>query len=215
MVMIDTATPRMTAGAAVPAWLDGKNLRPIDRDASEHLEPYLELRGPLSLSLLEQAKNRLVEVRLVGDPQLDRVGSQTRCSSMPFNSRDYLAFWPDLVAAIQASISLRAPSWRRKRNLCSSGFGGRKGPKLYRMLWGYSPDQLADGGAAELVEALANPAMDIRVLAYENLYRIVEKTNSYRPEIDPNRQRREILNWQRDLETSQIIYKNNPLELDD
>ncbi len=81
------------------------------------------------------------------------------------------------------------------------------------MLWGYSPEQLAAGEAEALVKMLSNDSMDIRVLAFENLTRIAGKTNSYHPEVDPARQKRAILNWERDAKQDGITYKTPPLEL--
>ena len=53
--------------------------------------------------------------------------------------------------------------------------------------------------------------MDIRVLAYENLRRITGgKTELYRPEREPDRQKRPILEWQRNLDEGTIVYKTLP-----
>src|SRR4029077_3589185 len=59
---------------------------------------------------------------------------------------------------------------------------GKDGGELYRMLWGYSKENLADGAAAKLVEYLDHDNMDFRVLAFHNLHQVVGATFNYRPE---------------------------------
>ncbi len=211
MSMIDTGAARVTADAPTPEWLDAKNLRPIDRDASEQLEPRLELNRALSTSLLEQATNRLVEVRSLAIRSLCMLGAYDVFVDA-FNSKDYRTFWPDLLFSLQLAVNQDPETAARVRTTFER-LRGTEGSRLYRFLWCFSPPQLISGGAEELVEALASNSMDIRVFAYEDLYHIVEKTNSYQPELDPGRQRRAILNWQRDLKQSKIVYKTPPFEV--
>ena len=89
---------------------------------------------------------------------------------------------------------------------------GEEGQQLYRMLWGFSPEQLADGGAHLLVDALSNPATDMRVLAYINLNEITGKTNLFQPDREPRTQRRAIASWERDLQQREIVYRTPPVE---
>ena len=89
---------------------------------------------------------------------------------------------------------------------------GEEGRQLYRMLWGYSPEQLVEGGAEALVRSLSSPSLDCRVLAFLNLLQITEKTNDYQPDVDPKRQRRSISSWERDLRHGDIRHKSPPLE---
>ncbi len=60
---------------------------------------------------------------------------------------------------------------------------GADGPELYRLLWGYSAEDVAGGVMNKLVEYLNNDEwLEFRVLAFNNLYEITGKTLSYRPE---------------------------------
>lgn len=210
--MIGTQAPQLSDSVPPPDWLDAKSLRPIDRDASETLEPLLVLNRSLTTSLLEQASNRLVEVRSLAVRSLCALGVYDSFLIDALNAKTYRTFWPDLLLALRISVAQDLESATRIRTTFER-LRGDEGAKLFRFLRGYSPEQLADGGAAALVEALASPSMDVRVLAYDNLYRIVEKTNAYQPELDPSRQRRAILNWQRDLTEGEIRYKTPPFEV--
>ena len=87
---------------------------------------------------------------------------------------------------------------------------GDDGRILFRLLRGYNPAQLNEGGARELVELLENPSMDIRVLAYENLKRITQKTHLFRPDREPRQQKPAVLNWRKSLENGTIVYKDPP-----
>jgi hypothetical protein len=92
---------------------------------------------------------------------------------------------------------------------------GDDGQILYRLLRGYSPAQLNEGGARELVEALESPSMDIRVLAYENLRRITQKTHLFRPDREPRQQKSAVLNWRKSLQNGTVQYKDPPPALPD
>lgn len=202
LARLDTETVRITTTASSPDWLNAQSLRPIDRDASRQLEPLLKLDRPLTTSLLEQAANRLVEVRALAIRALAGLGTYD-----PFvnalNDRTYRSFWPDLMEALEASLSHDEAAATQIRMMLER-LRGEDGSKLYRILWGFSAQQLEEGAAAMLVELLSSPAMDLRVYAYHQLQRIAGKTNGYQPELDPSRQRTAIRNWQRDLEAGAI-----------
>jgi hypothetical protein len=214
IAMIGTEPSSEPTDTPLPDWLDTKNMRPIDRDASEHLEPLLELNRSLTMSLLEQSKNRLVEVRSLAIRCLCALDVYDSFIINAFNDKSLRTFWPDMMFALQLAVAHDPESATDLRSTLER-LRGDEGSQLFRFLWRYSPAQLADGGAQQLVEALASPAMDMRVFAYENLYSIAQKTNAYQPELDPDRQRRAILNWQRDLQEGEITYKTPPFEVGD
>jgi hypothetical protein len=214
IAMIGVEPPSPPTDSPLPEWLDTRSMRPIDRDASEQLEPLLELDRSLTISLLEQSKNRLVEVRSLAIRCLCSLGVYDSFIISAFNDKSLRTFWPDLMFALQLAVAQDPESATNIRSTFER-LRGTEGSQLFRFLWRYSPDQLADGGAETLVESLASPSMDIRVFAYENLFSIAQKTNAYQPELDPDRQRRAILNWQRDLEEGEIAYKTPPFEVEE
>ena len=194
-----------------PAWLEADSIRLIDRDASMRLEPFLKLDQPLNKSLREQATSRLVEVRSLAMRGLCALGIHDSFLVDAFNSKDYHTFWPDLFSAVQLSLA-RDPETATQIRALFERLRGAEGRQLYRCLWGFSPEQLAEGQATALVDSLGSPSMDIRVFAFENLYRVVGKTNSYQPGLAPKRQERAIMNWQRDLKNNEITYKTPVLD---
>ncbi len=209
--MLDTRGLQVSTASPPPDWLDVKNLRPIDRDASKQLQLLLPLDRPLATSLSEQVSNRLVEVRALAIRSLSLLGIFDPYVNA-FNTKELRTFWPDLFDALQQSVVLGGATAANVRSTFER-LRGEMGSQLYRQLWGYSAEQLMAGEGEALVGLLSNSSMDTRVLAFENLSRIAGKTNSYHPDIDPQRQKRAILNWERDAKQDGITYKNPPIEL--
>ena len=98
--------------------------------------------------------------------------------------------------------------------------GARRGADsqaLVRMLLGYRPDELLDppgekggGEAARLVGYLDHESLDFRVLAYENIRRILGTEPLYRPQSAPEVRRRQAVPLQRLLDKGQFRYKSPP-----
>ncbi|HET6884281.1 MAG TPA: hypothetical protein VFI31_29280, partial [Pirellulales bacterium] len=86
--------------------------------------------------------------------------------------------------------------------------GKERGGQLYRMLWGYTAEQLRDGAAAQLVEWLDAPELDFRVLSFWNLHHITGLGLYYQP-ADPEKQRRSaIQRWKQKLESGLLVPKS-------
>jgi hypothetical protein len=194
-----------------PDWLDPRSLSLIDRDASKHLEPVLDLERPISVPLLERVSDRLVEVRTLAirclanleqyDPFVDAL-----------NQPELRSYWQELFVALQRSLA-RGPDSARAVRETFERLRGDQGLEMYRLLWGYSPQQLEDGGGEQLVAYLESPALDIRILAFENLRQITEKTHLYRPEREPKQQKRALVSWARSLRDGEIVHRNPPPSL--
>jgi hypothetical protein len=194
-----------------PDWLSAQTMSLIERDASKQLEPTLDLDRPVSVPLAEHVGDRLVEVRTLAirclaffddyDPFVDAL-----------NDAELRSYWKDLFLALQASLS-RGPSSAEAVRETFQRLRGDEGLELYRLLWGYSPAQLSAEGGEQLIEYLEHPSMDIRVLAFENLRQITQKTHLYRPERDPKQQRRALVSWARALREGEIVYQDPPPEI--
>lgn len=65
--------------------------------------------------------------------------------------------------------------------------------QLFRMLTGYTDEQLASGSDLQLLENLDSSNMSVRVLAFENLRRITGVTFNYRPEQDSQARREQYM----------------------
>ncbi|MEO1614524.1 MAG: hypothetical protein AAFV88_01660 [Planctomycetota bacterium] len=81
------------------------------------------------------------------------------------------------------------------------------GDTLYRLLTGYSQDQLKTGGDAELVDDLQSVSMPVRVLASEHLRDISGTTLFFRPEEQVISRRDEVVKkWKVRLRKESIRY---------
>ncbi|MBM4089902.1 MAG: hypothetical protein FJ276_10840 [Planctomycetes bacterium] len=203
--MVDMESPVVSEEASPPIWLDSRDVRLIDRDASKELEPLLTLDKPLSVSLNEQAKSRLPEVRSLAIASLALVNEFTHYVDA-FNDKELRSYWTSLVRALQEAMARDQQSAARVRSTLER-LRGEEGSELYRMLCGFSAEQLAKEDAARLVEFLKSPSMDVRVIAFETLYRITEKTNTYRPDKDADQQKPAVMAWSRALNNGEIVYK--------
>jgi hypothetical protein len=213
-VSIETGKVLMLSGSADSAladaesldgWLDGDDLREIDLRASRELEPLLDTERPLRVSLHEQADARQVEVSSLAIQALCQVGmfDQTVASFGDERQHSYwryhltnlldrVAYSPDEAASVEAAfVRLRE----------------QDAAEMYKVLWGYSQEQLDAGGAAKLVGLLESEHMDVRVLASETLRTITGgKTHLYRPEKLPIQQKKPIQEWRDTLENRLIRY---------
>ncbi len=109
--------------------------------------------------------------------------NSTRLSAA-INARELRYFWKDLVESMRAAEA-RSPETAKQVHAAFGRLRGEEGTQLDRLLWGFSPEQLAAGGAQQLVEALSSPSTDVRVLAYLNLNEITGKTNNFQPDREP------------------------------
>jgi hypothetical protein len=76
---------------------------------------------------------------------------------------------------------------------------------LYRMLWGYTDDDLQNGEDANLVKSLDDETLAVRVLAIWNLKDITGLVGQYyRPEETPARRQQPKRRWEDRLKAKEI-----------
>lgn len=154
-----------------------------------------EVVRPLALSLREQAtKNRQVEVAALAISSLCTINEFEPAIEALRDDR-FRSYWRSIYESLLWSLTndneavaalLKALAKSRTEDAAL----------LYRLLWGYTNEQLAAGEDKKLVELLEHRAVDVRVLALENLRRITQRTGTFRPERDPGLQRRALQEWQ-------------------
>jgi hypothetical protein len=195
-----------------PEWIDSKNVRSIDRDAGVTLERLIDQERPLNLTLEEVMKDRRVEMRALAarclaaldefDPALQELADPNQYS-----------FWLGQFEALKQALS-RSKASARKLHETINLQRPAHAKELYRLLWGYSEEQLAMGSAADLVRHLEHEQMDIRVLAHLNLVSITGAREFYRPERSAAQNRTAVQAWRDRLNRGVIIYQRPPSPLD-
>jgi hypothetical protein len=163
---------------------------------------------PVVLLLKDRCQDRKSEVRSLAARCLAYLESYHAVIAELADEKQR-AHWAADFDVLRQSVSRRSESAVRVRVTLES-LCGEDGAKLYRLLWSYSPQQLQEGGAEELVALLDRDSLPLRVLAYENLRRITQKTNSYRPEASRSQRKSSLGLWQSLLQKGGIAYATSP-----
>jgi len=185
-----------------PAWVDDKAVSLTDRDAARMIEPRLEADRPLELSLAELATGPRADLRALAVRGLAYLDNHDLLIPA-FNDNAQRSSWAAEFDAAQHALARSRESAEALKQSLETQRGGNA-EELFRLLWGYSNEDLEAGADAKLVEYLDHDAQEFRVLAIENLRRITGATHLYRPEYNPQRRRMYIQAWRKDLEAGLI-----------
>ncbi|MFO0903316.1 MAG: hypothetical protein U0939_09970 [Pirellulales bacterium] len=193
------------AAAAYPQWTSPPSVGGLDRRASEDLVGFLKLDRPITLSLGELAEFRKTEVRSLAARCLGVLGQYDALWNELISDKQY-SYWDEAVDGLRDAVS-RSPEEATEVLKSIERLKKRNAADLYRMLRGYDASQVAEGGAAQLVDFLEHDDLEMRVLAFENLRRITESTHNYRPEKAAEARRLPTQEWRRQLKEGRIAYK--------
>ncbi|MFO0871261.1 MAG: hypothetical protein U0935_20240 [Pirellulales bacterium] len=196
----------MVAPAPDPYWIVPPKMGELDRQASEQLVGFLRLDRPVTLSLEELSDFRKTEVRSLAARCLGVLGQFDALWGELGNDKQY-SYWDEACDALRDAIARsEEDALEVRRSLDRQR--KRQANDLFRLLRGYDPQQLAQGGAAQLVDFLDHEDLDLRVLAFENLRRITESTHNYRPEKPAEARKIQVQEWRKQLKEGRIVYKS-------
>lgn len=196
----------VTPVETVPEWINppDPNSTDLEAVARDGLLELLKRDQPLEIALREATLFRRTEVAALASEALLSLGH----GDVYFGGEGVLSqssqrlFWPDHVRLLVATVDRSAESAQQLRDAIESMDSANAKP-LFRLLTGYSQNQLVEGGDEELVQMLASASMAVRVLALENLRMITGSTANFRPERENpaitkwlTRQRRGDIRWQ-------------------
>ena len=140
---------------ADPEWLESKSIATIDYQTSPILEQLLEPKKPLNLSLLERMQDRRVNVRALSARcmgYLDQFESLLKELNDPkqsaFWNGEYLALRHAIGRSPESALTLKAALQRQRPDSAAD---------LYRLLRGYSPEQLEKGARGRAGEVPGTP----------------------------------------------------------
>lgn len=191
-----------------PVWLDAASQSSIDRVTSLNMLKMLDPEKPLGVRLQELLSDQAVDVRALSARCLGYL-DQFEPLIKDLSNPQQKSFWDKEIDALQRSLS-RGPETAARLRETAEALRVKQGKDVYRLLWGYSTEQLAEYGGTELVNYLENPEMDIRVIASENLRRITGVTLSYNPAKRPDENKLPLLKWKERLKEGTIAYKTPP-----
>jgi hypothetical protein len=197
---------KVTPVESVPDWIDPPDpaVSTLESGARDGLLELLKGDRPLEIALREATLFRRTEVGALAGQTLLNLGR----GDVYFGGDGILSqskqklFWPDHFVSLLATVDRSSDSAEQLRNSIE-GMDSANAEPLFRLLSGYSQNQLVEGGDEELVQLLDSASMAVRVLAIETLRKITGSTSNFRPEKENatitkwlTRQRKGDIRWQ-------------------
>ncbi len=211
LTLVDDYPALLKDATQQPEWIDGRDARPRDPIAARDLSERLTPDRPVTLVLKEEADSRRFEVRSLAVCSLAYLGDFDPLF-VALNDAKLRVYWPAQYEVLEQVPSFAPEFMASCKKTILQRHGEEEGQQLYRMLWGYSPEQLADGSAAELFDYLDHPSIDFRIVASEELKSITGQPSLYRAnasERDPQRHAA-ISRWRKMLDNGEIVYQRPP-----
>jgi hypothetical protein len=192
------------AGADFPKWVTSEALDASDHRAVTTLEPLLPPERPISLILKELGAERRREVRSLAIRSACHLGSFDACTEA-LNEKDEKTLWPTYIDELRTSVA-RSPEMAAKVRTAFDKQRNVDAAVLFRMLWGYSAEDLKNGADRDLVDALSHDSLDVRVLAFWNLQNVTGLPNFYYYPGDLAKKRSSGVNaWREKLRQGKIM----------
>jgi hypothetical protein len=196
--------PDRPSGGEFPKWVSSEGLGDLDRTATATLEPLLLADRPVALSLGELSTHRRREVRSLAIRGNAYLGNFEACIDA-LNDKDEKTLWPSYIEELRSAVA-RGPETAAKVRSAFEKQRAADAAGLFRMLWGYSADDLKNGADADLIEALNHDSLDFRMLAFWNLQNVTGLPSfGYHPS-DPAKARSStVRGWKEKLRQGKIV----------
>lgn len=194
-----------SAANDIPKWIERPQLTPLEKRASPLVAQRLRREGSLKVRLSEQVDHRLPEVRNLVIRSCAHIGHYDPVIRALADEK-YRSGWTTFTRELRDALD-RDPARGDKIRMAFERVNAEAAPRLYRMLWGYSnPQLLEEGEAKNLVIALDDDLLMVRVVAFWNLEDITGVRYNYRPEYSETRRRQHVGRWRREEKTKSIVH---------
>lgn len=191
------------SAAEMPRWLTSEPLPLLDEQASRLMEQAMTADRPALQSLLEMSEHRRREVRWLAARCLVFFGHVDRlCAAL--NDPEAKNEWADAAGKLAEAVAVDPKIAAAVRTTLQRQYGAAGGAELYRMLWGYTEADFANGEAAKLVAALDSESLAHRVLAFQVLKDMTGLILSYRPDMPANQRKAAIQRWKEKLDAGEL-----------
>ncbi len=192
----------------LPFWVAVEPLDRLERGASSAIAQALSPDRPARIGLLELATSRPQdEVRWLSLRCLGYIG-QFQDIVRALGDVAFKLKWSDRYIPELCEAASRDSETAAAIRLALEKQYPQQAADLYRMLWGYSNADLEAGEDANLVKALDDDTLAVRVLAIWNLKDITGKSG-YQPEQTPAKRKLAIGRWQQRLKAKEIRVKDS------
>lgn len=193
----------------LPVWIEENDLTPIERRAAAAVESHLHADKPVGQVLVELLAHRMQENNILAVQSLALLGHFEPLVPL-LNDPTRRRLDNSDIVSLRTAVARGPDAAARVRQAFESVRGEKQGGELYRMLWGYSPEQLEEGGAAQLIEWLSHEDLDYRVLSFWNLHHITGFSYYYKPENTEAKRRTPVQRWRQKLEAGLIVPTAEP-----
>jgi len=214
-IYVGVDSPSNEGPYVTPDWIDARStdVRPIalvDRETALKLERLLDPDKPLNLWLQEMTQDKRVDIRTLTARCLSYLNEFEPLIRELSDSRQS-AYWFPEVEALRHALA-RGPETAASVREALARVRSTDAKELYRLLWGFSQEQLDRGDDSKLVRLLEHDQLDMRVLAFANLVNITGAQEFYRPERSPQlpQTRTSIQNWKERRDKRSIAYRYPP-----
>ena len=197
------SAPKVTVLAELPSWIAVPSISKLDQNASEAIYNAFAGNQIASLALREQLDHRQREVSRLALKSLTQLGELEAAVASLDDTNEKL-IWDQTIAQL-FELSSQSPTMAQNVKQAFEREYGDAAPNLWRMLWGYTKEQLENDGAIQLVEYLENDRLVFRVMSFYNLKQITGKSLYYKPEETPVRRNTPIQRWKSELEKGKIV----------
>lgn len=202
-----TGTP--IAGQSEPDWIAiGETIKPLDRKASPIVAQLLPTDRPARVGLLElpmlrpQKEVKALSMRCLG--YVGQFGDMVAALNDPARKLEWSDFY---IPELRAAVARDAETAAAVRMALEKQYS-QQAPDLYRMLLGYTDQQLAAGDDAKLVQGLKNDdVLAVRVLSIWNLADITDVAQNFEPEKPAARRQQALRRWELRLDAKEIRLK--------
>ncbi|EMI55851.1 hypothetical protein [Rhodopirellula sallentina] len=199
----------LTTVDRLPSWIDAPAKRDVlVESAQEGLRQFVGNDEPIEKALREAMAFRRVEVPALAAETLLLLGR----ADVYFGTDGILhrprqrLYWEEHFNMLRQQIASDAQTAEAIR-VAIERAELADSQNLYKLLVGFTPEELENGGDAKLVEFLDSSSMAVRVLAIENLRLIVGDTLGYRADQEnANSRRGDIKKWETRLRRGDIRY---------
>lgn len=189
----------------LPQWITSSTRNKLDENAATTLEEALKVDRPISLALKELTDYRQIEVRSLAirsctqlgiyEPALDALSDEMQ--------RAERTGWPAYIDALRGAVARGPRPAADVHAAIEKKHGAADGREMFRMLWGYTGEDLKAGEAAKLVKQLNNDKLDFQVLSAWNLQKVTGI--SIRPEVAAAKRRAQVQRWSERLREGKIV----------
>lgn len=204
LTLLASAPPAPMPVSELPGWVSVGEITWLDRRAAPVLKEALDAVRPVNVVLLEMAEYRQKEVRWLAARCLAETGHFKPLLHI-LDETDQKTVWPEAIGQLERYMAIAPSVAESIHKALLPQYDRESADTLFRLLWGYTPEQAAGDDGNQLVDALDHPQLAVRVVAAERLRQLTDGTHfGYRPEDDASKRAPAVARWRERLESGLV-----------